>query len=87
MSSLQLEVYSTINWYVEVEQPGNQSRLRTMGARELLYQLPFLQRLQRRLLDCVPRGQAARDHVVLVSWGSDCMASAKTVFLIEGASR
>lgn len=61
----QLEVYSTINWYVEVEQPGNQSRLRTMGARELLYQLPFLQRLQRRLLDCVPRGQAARDHVVL----------------------
>lgn len=63
----QLETYGVISWYVEQEQPGAQSRLRSMGARDLLYQLPFLQRLQRRLLDCVPKGQTARDPVVLVS--------------------
>ena len=61
-----METYASINWFVEQEQPGSQSRLRTLVARDLLYQLPFLQRLQRRLLDCVPKGQAARDPVVLV---------------------
>lgn len=65
----QVETYAAINWFVEQEQPGSQSRLRTLVARDLLYQLPFLQRLQRRLLDCVPKGQAARDPVVLYALG------------------
>jgi hypothetical protein len=54
---------------VEQEAPGSESRMRSLGARDLLYQLPHLQRLQRRQLDCVPRGAAMNDPVVLVSGG------------------
>ena len=63
---LQLEVLATLGWHVEQEAPGTPSRLRALTPPDLLYQLPLLQRLQRRLMDCVPRGQAALDPVVLV---------------------
>lgn len=62
-------MYATLRWYVEQEAPGTESRLRGLGARDLLFQLPHLQRLQRRLLDCVPSGAAAHDPVVLVRRG------------------
>ena len=65
----QLAVWSQLKWYVEQEAPGVESRLRTLSPRDLLYQLPHLQRLQRRLLDCVPRGAATHDPVVLVGGG------------------
>ena len=64
---MQLAVYATLRWYVEQEAPGVESRMRSLPARDLLFQLPYLQRLQRRLLDCVPRGAAMHDPVVLVS--------------------
>ena len=63
----QLEVFSAVAWHVDLEAPGTQSRLRALAPSDLLRQLPYLQRLQRRLVDCVPRGQAMRDDVVLVS--------------------
>lgn len=46
---LQLSLYATLRWYVEQEAPGQESRLRSLGARDLLFQLPHLQRLQVRL--------------------------------------
>ncbi|PSC73445.1 clathrin assembly [Micractinium conductrix] len=61
----QLTVYSAIRWGVEQEGPGVESRLRGLPARDLLFQLPHLQRLQRRQLDCMPRGAATHDPVVL----------------------
>ena len=64
---LQLSVYATLRWYVEQEASGAESRMRSLPPRDLLFQLPNLQRLQRRLLDCMPRGAATHDPVVLVS--------------------
>lgn len=43
--------------------------MRGLGPRDLLLQLPHLQRLQRRLLDCTPHGAAMHDPVVLVRGG------------------
>lgn len=43
---------------------GGESRLRTLSAEQLLQQLPVLQRLQQRLMDCKPSGAAAHDSVV-----------------------
>ncbi|KAI3432215.1 hypothetical protein D9Q98_003777 [Chlorella vulgaris] len=63
----QLKVFSALRWYVEQDAPGTESRLRSLPPRDLLFQLPHLQRLQRRLLDCVPRGAARHDPVVLFS--------------------
>jgi hypothetical protein len=40
--------------------------MRGLGAEELLAQLPVLQRLLGRLVDCRPNGAAAQDHVVQV---------------------
>lgn len=65
----QLAVYAALKWYVEMEAPGAPSRMRSLPPRELLQQLPHLQRLERRLLDCVPRGAATHDPVVLFSLG------------------
>lgn len=62
-----LETFTAIGWNVDLETPGSDSRLRSLSATDLLQQLPHLQRLQRRLVDCLPKGQAARDPVVLVS--------------------
>ena len=50
----------------EQEVGGAQSRMRGLGAEELLAQLPVLQRLLGRLVDCRPNGAAAQDHVVQV---------------------
>ena len=38
--------------------------MRTLSSDQLLKQLPVLQRLQQRLMDCKPSGAAARDPVV-----------------------
>ncbi|EIE26322.1 hypothetical protein COCSUDRAFT_58860 [Coccomyxa subellipsoidea C-169] len=48
----------------EQEQGGEQSRMRTLGSAELLRQLPVLQRLLGRLVDCRPTGAASLDPVV-----------------------
>lgn len=48
--------------------PGGTGRFRTLPAAELLHQLPLLQRLQRHLVDCVPRGAATHDPVALASF-------------------
>lgn len=50
----------------EQEQSGEQSRMRTLGTAELLRQMPVLQRLLGRLMDCRPTGAAAQDPVVQV---------------------
>lgn len=63
----QLSVYAQLRWYVGQEAPGQESRMRGLGPRDLLLQLPHLQRLQRRLLDCTPHGAAMHDPVVLFS--------------------
>ncbi|KAA6422373.1 MAG: clathrin assembly factor [Trebouxia sp. A1-2] len=59
----QLEVYHKIAFYQEQEHSGEQSRLRQLPAQELLFQMPFLQKLLRRLLDCKPTGAASHDAV------------------------
>ncbi len=63
----QVQTFAAINCYVEQEGQGSESRMRSLPPKDLLFQLPHLQRIQRRLLDCVPRGPAARDAIVLVS--------------------
>lgn len=45
----QLSLYASLRWYVEQEAPGHESRMRSLGARDLLFQLPHLQRLQVQL--------------------------------------
>lgn len=51
----------------EQEHSGEQSRLRGLSATDLLFQMPFLQTLLQRLLDCRPSGAAAHDAVVQVT--------------------
>lgn len=48
----------------EAEEPGAESRLRNLPPKDLLEQLPVMQRLMQRLMDCMPKGAAARDWVV-----------------------
>ncbi len=50
----------------EQEQGGEQSRMRTLGSEELLRQLPVLQRLLGRLVECRPTGSASLDPVIQV---------------------
>ena len=50
-----------------MEHGGGTSKMRTLSAGELLKQLPVLQRLQLRLMDCKPSGVAAHDSVVQAS--------------------
>ena len=40
--------------------------MRSLAAKELLEQLPLLQHLLQRLVDCKPSGQATHDPVVQV---------------------
>lgn len=54
-------------WLQEQEHSGEQSRMRQLPASELLVQMPFLQKLLQRLLDCKPTGSASHDAVVQVS--------------------
>ena len=44
-----------------------ESRLRSLGGKEMLTQLPILQHLMQRLVDCKPSGQATHDPVVQVA--------------------
>jgi len=62
-----LETFSTIAWHADIEKSGTESKLRILSPKDLLQQMPYLQRLQRRLVDCLPRGQATHDQVVLLS--------------------
>ena len=58
------------NWDVgfqEQEHSGEQSKLRQLPSQELLFQMPFLQKLLQRLLDCRPTGAASHDAVVQAS--------------------
>ena len=50
----------------EQEVNGGTSKLRTLGSKELLVQLPMLQHLLQRLVDCKPTGRAMHDPVVQV---------------------
>ena len=59
----------------EQEVNGGTSKLRTLGSKDLLLQLPMLQHLLQRLVDCKPSGKAAQDEVVQVSPGSCCVGS------------
>jgi len=59
--------HSSIAVVQEQEHSGEQSRLRQLPAQELLFQMPFLQKLLRRLLDCKPTGAASHDAVVQAS--------------------
>ena len=64
----QLEVFHSTKWRIEDEpSSGTESRLKDMPVRDLLHVMPALQRLQRRLCDCVPHGRAVMDGVVFVS--------------------
>lgn len=63
----QLEVYSAINFYLEQEDSSGESRLRRLAPKDLLFQLPKLQKLLVRLTDCMPRGAAAKDDIVQLS--------------------
>ena len=45
---------------------GGTSKLRTLSSKDLLVQLPMLQHLLQRLVDCKPSGQATHDPVVQV---------------------
>ena len=51
----------------EQEQSGEASRMRTLSGKDLLIQLPYLQRLLQRLVDCRPGGPCVHDQVVQVS--------------------
>jgi hypothetical protein len=62
-----LETFSAIAWQADIEAAGTESKLRSLSPKDLLQHMPYLQRLQRRLVDCLPRGQAAHDEIVLLS--------------------
>ncbi|KAK9841873.1 hypothetical protein WJX81_008520 [Elliptochloris bilobata] len=63
----QLAVVAQCGWYQEQEQGGRDSRLRALSGDALLSQMPLLQQLLSRLVDCRPTGGAARDPVVHAS--------------------
>ena len=56
----------------EQEHAGEQSRMRALTTELLLQQLPMLQRLMNRLIDCKPTGASCQDHVVQVSLTLPC---------------
>lgn len=61
-----LDVYFTTGWYSGLEKSGTESRMRTLEMNDLLDQLPRLQRIQRRLVDCLPKGAARQNDNTLV---------------------
>ena len=50
----------------EQEHAGEQSRMRALSTGVLLQQLPMLQRLMSKLVNCKPTGTACQDPVVQV---------------------
>lgn len=62
-----LDVFMSIKWHVDMEKSGQKSKLASDPPEELLEEMPAMQRMQRCLINCVPRGQAERDHIVLTS--------------------
>ena len=63
----QLEVYRTQKWrFNDNMSSGEDSILKDMPVKDLLLLMPELQRLQRRIVDCVPHGAASMDNVVMV---------------------
>lgn len=62
-----LDVFSSIKWHVDLETSGKKSKLSSDPAEELLEEMPAMQRMQRSLINCIPRAQAERDHIVLTS--------------------
>ena len=76
----------------EQEHSGEQSRMRQLPSSELLVQMPFLQKLLQRLLDCKPTGAASHDAVVQVGPPSLCVKRASScctaaqATLVEGAA-
>eukprot|EP00884_Botryococcus_braunii_P012856 jgi/Botrbrau1/21571/Bobra.174_2s0068.2 len=63
----QLEVYARINFYLSPESTVEQSRLRSLNGKDLLFQLPVLQHLLTSLVSCKPSNLAGRDEVVQAS--------------------
>lgn len=58
---------TVIQWPAqEQEQGGRDSRLRGLSGEALLSQMPLLQHLLSRLIDCRPTGGAVHDPVVHV---------------------
>lgn len=66
MAPTHLADMSLFHLLQEQEHSGEQSRLRGLSATDLLFQMPFLQKLLQRLLDCRPTGAASHDAVVQV---------------------
>lgn len=66
----------------EQEHAGEQSRMRALTTELLLQQLPMLQRLMSRLVDCRPTGAACQDHVVQV--GAHLAASSRAWHKLRG---
>lgn len=60
-------VLTTFSVVQEQEHSGEQSKLRQLPSQELLAQMPYLQKLLQRLLDCKPTGAASHDAVVQAS--------------------
>ena len=61
--------WQSVSWRVQ-EPDGSapaESKMRNLPPTELLAQLPPLQKLLERLMDCLPRGVAARHFVVQAS--------------------
>ena len=63
----QLVVCRSIGWTLEKERDSSPSSLRTIPPKDLLEKLPSLQRLLRRVTDCLPKGQAVSDTIVISS--------------------
>eukprot|EP00890_Picochlorum_soloecismus_P001664 jgi/Picsp_1/2499/NSC_00730-R1_clathrin assembly factor-like protein len=62
-----LDVYFNTGWYSGMEKSGTESRMRTLDMNDLLDQLPRLQRIQRRLVDCLPKGAARQNDNTLLA--------------------
>ena len=61
-----LDVYHHTGWYSGLEKSGGESKMRMLGCNELLDQLPRIQKIQRRLVDCMPHGAAKHNDNTLV---------------------
>ncbi len=61
-----LDTYFHTSWYAGLEKNGKESLMRSLEMEELLQQLPRIQKIQRRLVDCVPRGAACQNDNTLV---------------------
>lgn len=71
----------------EQEHAGEQSRMRALTTEALLQQLPMLQRLMARLVDCKPTGAACQDHVVQVNFSTSLARSSLLRLLCQRVQR